>query len=302
MRTEPSLVSRRALLAAPGLIAGRLPASSAYKPQLAAAFYVWTQQFRTQNKSLADGIPEALAATRRAGYRAVELMAQCFAPELAPVTLKALRDCRLDLPSVYNGGAMHTAAEAEQTIAETLRVAAAAKSAGARWLNFNPSPKPGKERKSDEELEAQARYVNALGEKLRLQGFRLHLHHHDPEMAENAREWRHLLRNTDPKLVGFCLDLDWVRQGGQQPLALLKEAGTRLLSLHLRNSRDGVWTEDFGEGDIDYHAVAEHLRQIGFQGLLIVELAYRKETRITRSLEENLRVSRQFAEKVFGLR
>jgi len=295
-------MSRRELLAAPLLPAFSAGNPVAYRPRLAAAFYVWTQQFRTQNKTLAEGIPEALAATRRAGYRAVELMAQCLTPDVGDITLRALRENRLEMPSVYNGGPMHTAAEAEQTIAETLRLAAAAKPAGAYLLNFNPSPKPNKERKSDAELDAQARYVNALGEKLHLQGFRLHLHHHDPEMADEAREWRHLLNHTDPKLVGFCLDLDWVRQGGQQPLAILKEAGTRLLSLHLRNSHDGVWTEDFGEGDIDYQAVAGHLKQIGFQGLLIVELAYRKETRITRSLEENLRLSRQFAEKVFGLR
>lgn len=302
MRIPTHLMTRRRLLAAPALAVPSLRAFSAYQPRLAAAFYVWTQHFSAQKKTLAEGIPEALAATRRAGYRAVELMSQCFEPDLRAITLKALRENRLELLSVYRGGPMHTAAEAEQTIAETLHLAAAVKPAGARWLNFNPSPKPRKERKSDDELDAQARYVNALGEKLRLQGFHLHLHHHDPEMAENAREWRHLLHNTDPKLAGFCLDLDWVRQGSQEPLAILKEAGTRLVSLHLRNSRQGIWTEDFGEGDIDYRAVADHLRQIGFQGLLIVELAYRKETTISRSLEENLRVSRSYAEKVFGLR
>ena len=113
---------------------------------------MWTQQFRSQNKPLAEGIPEALTATRRAGFRAVELLAQCFEAETAEVTLKALRDTRLEAPSVYYGGPMHTAADAEKTIAEALRVAAAAKSAGAQLLNFNPSPKPNKERKSDEEL------------------------------------------------------------------------------------------------------------------------------------------------------
>ncbi len=300
MRFDARLLSRRewltSALAAPGLVS-----SSPYKPRLAAAFYVWTQQFSAQKKPLVEGLPEALGAIRRAGYRAVELMAQCFQPDVCDVTLKALRDYRLELPSVYNGGPMHTAEEAEQTIAETLRLAAAAKAAGAYLLNFNPSPKPGRERKSDEELDAQARNVNALAEKLRLQGYRLHLHHHDPEMAENAREWRHLARHTDAELVGFCIDVDWVRRGGQDPLEILREAGPRLVSLHLRNSREGVWTEDFGEGDIDYRAVAAYLRQIGFQGLLIVELAYRKETRITRSLEENLRLSRAFAEKIFGL-
>lgn len=300
MRAGSHLLSRRELLAT--LAAPGIPSSPPYKPRLAAAFYVWTQQFHAQKKTLAEGIPEALAAMRRAGFRAVELMAQCFQPELCEITLKALRENRLELPSVYNAGPMHTAEGAEQTIAETLRVAAAAKAAGAHLLNFNPSPKPANERKSDEELDAQARNVNALARKLRLQAFHLHLHHHEPEMAENAREWRHLLHHTDPKLVGFCVDLDWVRKAGQDPLQILKEAGDRLVSLHLRNSRQGVWNEDFSEGDIDYAPIAAHLLSLGFQGWLIVELAYRKETRVTRSLEENLRLSRAFAEKVFGLR
>jgi len=295
-------VTRRQALALPVWLKMGSWAAPVYKPRLAAGFYVWFQQFQSQNRPLADGIPEAFAATRRAGFRALELMAQCFDADHADITLKALRENRLVVPSVYNSGPMHAAAEAEKTIAETLRVAAAAKPAGATLLNFNPAPKPRKERKSDEELDAQARYVNALGEKLRLQGFRLHLHHHDPEMAENAREWRHLLQNTDPHLVGFCIDVDWVRRGGQEPLEILKAAGSRLVSLHLRNSRAGVWTEDFGEGDIDYKAVAACLREMGFQGWLIVELAYSKQTQPTRSLEENLRLSRRYAEKVFELR
>lgn len=298
MRVPVHRLTRRQWLG--GLAASRLPAF-AYKPRLAAGFYVWTQQFRQQKRPVIEGIPEAFAATRRAGFRAIELLAQCFEAETAEITLKALRENRLEVPSVYNGGPMHTAAEAEQTIAETLRLAAAARAAGAHLLNFNPSPKPNRERKSDEELDAQAHHVNALAEKLRLQGFRLHLHHHDPEMAENAREWRHLLANTDPKLVGFCIDVDWVHRGRQKPVEILEAAGERLVSLHLRNSRDGVWTEDFGEGDIDYRQVAACLKRMGFEGWLIVELAYGKDTAVTRSLEENLRISRRYAEEVFGV-
>ncbi|MCS7314672.1 MAG: sugar phosphate isomerase/epimerase [Bryobacterales bacterium] len=284
-----------------GLASSHLLAHASYSPRLAAGFYVWTQQFRAQKRSLAEGIPEALAATRRAGFRAVELMAQCFDAETAGITLKAVRESRLEAPSVYSSGPMHAAAEAEQTIAETLRLAAAARAAGAHLVNFNPSPKPNKERKSDEELDAQACHVNALAEKLRLQGFRLHLHHHDPEMADNAREWRHLLAHTDPKLVGFCVDVDWVHRGGQNPIEILEAAAPRLMSLHVRNSRGGIWTEQFGEGDIDYREVAACLKRIGFQGWLIVELAYSKETAVTRSLEENLRLSRRYAEEVFSL-
>jgi inosose dehydratase len=69
----------------------------------------------------------------------------------------------------------------------------------------------------------------------------------------------------------------------------------------VRNSRGGVWTEDFGDGDIDYRLVAQYLRQTGFTGFLSVELAWDKETAVTRPLEENLRRSRQYAQNVFGI-
>jgi len=84
-------------------------------------------------------------------------------------------------------------------------------------------------------------------------------------------------------------------------LAFLRGVGSRLASLHVRNSKGGVWMEDFGDGDIDYAKVAAYLKEISYAGYLIVELAYEKGTQITRSLEEDLRLSRLYAEKVFGL-
>jgi sugar phosphate isomerase/epimerase len=84
-------------------------------------------------------------------------------------------------------------------------------------------------------------------------------------------------------------------------MPFLRRVGARIESLHLRNSQQGVWMEDFGPGDIDYAQVAEYLHQIDYQGFLVVELAYEKGTVITRSLGEDLRRSRIYTEKVFGL-
>jgi len=127
------------------------------------------------------------------------------------------------------------------------------------------------------------------------------VHHHTPELLDNAREWRYQLANTNPNTVGCCVDVHWAYRGGQEPMAFLREVGDRLESLHLRNSRAGVWMEDFNDGDVDYHKVAEHLRETGYNGYLVVELAYEKGTTITRSLEEDLKASRLYTEKVFGL-
>jgi inosose dehydratase len=120
-------------------------------------------------------------------------------------------------------------------------------------------------------------------------------------MAANAREWRHILKNTDPNYVSLCPDLDWMYQGGMDPLLLLREAGARVTEVHVRNSKDKLWLESFGEGDLDYIQIAAALKGLKSPPLIVVELAYRAETAVTRPLEEDLRLSRAYAEKVFGI-
>ncbi len=291
-------LTRRQCLISMTALAGNAGAA-AYRPLLGAQFYIWTQHLAAQRDVSANDIEAAFAATRRAGYSRVELTNSFFSPEFRDMVAGFLKKYDHTLPAVYNAGPVHEPEPAEKTVRETLELADLVKTYGARAITFNATPKPKGQRKSDEELNIQARSLDQLGAKLRERGMRLLIHQHAPEMAEKAREWRHELRHTDPMLVRFCLDVDWVRRGGEDPMTLLREAGPRLGSLHLRNSQNGVWMESFGEGDIDYRQVAAYLRGIGFDGYLWVELAYEKETKITRSLEEDLRMSRTFAEKIF---
>ncbi len=279
--------------------AAALPAAArpAYKPELAVQFYVWQQQFREEKKTVAQGMEEAFAAVARAGYKRVDLTSQFWTPEVRAKTRALLKQHRLEAPVVYNGGAMHEPALAEKTIADTLAIAEVAKAAGARALTFNTAPL--KQRKTDEQIAVQAKFLDRLGAGLRDRKMDLMIHQHAPEMAENSREWRYELAHTDPKLVKFCLDVDWVKRGGQDPMTLLRECAPRLRSLHLRSMRQGVWMEEFGDGDVDFRQVAAFLRKTGFQGWLVVELAYEKDTRKTRTLEENLRRSREYAERIF---
>lgn len=292
-------MTRRELLAATAGAASAA-AQSRYAPKLAAQVYVWTQHFNQRKIPLADGIEEIFATTRKAGFTRLELVSQFVRPDLFDRTARLLKKHRLELPIVYNGGPFHDPSLAGKTMDDMLEAARAARKLGAAYLNTNPNPKPGRARKTDQELETQAALVNKLGAAVRQEGLRLILHHHDPEMKEDARELRHLVNNTDPKLAGFCIDLDWVIRGGHQFAPILELVGTRAESFHLRNARGGVWTESLADGEYDFASVRRHLEKIGFRGYLTVELAVEKATRVTRSLEENLRLSREYAVKVFG--
>ncbi|MBI3683012.1 MAG: TIM barrel protein [Acidobacteria bacterium] len=274
-------------------------AKTQYAPTIAAQAYVWTQSLSRQKKPLAEGLEEIFGALARAGYHSLELTSNFFTPDLAGRTIALLERHKLRLPVVYNGGVMHQPDGARTTIEKTLEIAGRLKPLGITAVNFNPAPKPDLESKNDAELETEARAIGDLARQLRRHNLRLFLHQHAPEMAGKAREWRYVLGRTDPKQVEVCLDVHWVLRGGQDPMTLLREAGPRLASLHLRNSRQGVWLEELTDGDIDYRLVAGYLRNIGFRGYLVVELAWDPETAITRPLEENLRRSRIYAEKIF---
>jgi inosose dehydratase len=288
-------MTRRDLLLATAATTG-LRAASGYEARIAVQIYVWTQHLNKEKRSLADGVEDVIAGCRAAGFENAEFMSSFFAPELRDKTIGLLREHGLNVPVCYHGGPMHTAEDAERVTKETLELADALQPLGTRYINTNPIPKPKKALKTDRELAIQAEAVNRLGGELEKKGMQLLLHHHDPEMMENAREWRHLLRNTN---LPLCIDLMWVARGGQDPLSILKEAGDRVATLHVRNMQNGVCTEAAGDGDIDYPKIVEYLEGRNWNGWAIVELFHEPGTKVTRSLEENLRLSREWIEETF---
>jgi inosose dehydratase len=294
------MTTRRGFLAGVSGIAA-MAAKSGYEPKLMLQPYVWTQQFRAEKIALADGLEKLFSASQRAGYKRMELIDSFLAPELKERTATLVRQYNFDIPVVYHGGPFYDQESAGRTISQILATADAAKDLHAGWINTNCNPKAKRERKTDAELDTEARSLDRLGEHLKERGMRLMLHNHDADMTEGAREWRHMLRHTDPKLVSFCVDVHWVWRGKQDPLELLRAAGQRVASLHIRNSVSNVWSESLGDGDVDYAAVTKLLKQIKYKGLLAVELAYEKDTKPTRGLEEDLKISREYAQKVFEL-
>jgi inosose dehydratase len=291
-----------ATLLSRGLGLGSSEAKSAhYAPKLSVQAYIWLQHLYAAKQTVAEGVDEGLATFHRAGYRRVELSADYFTPELREKTFALLAKYKLVPETNWANATMHDAAAAEKSVKDAVELAGLLKPHGTRIIVINPGPLPGHAQKSDAELDLQARYVEQLGVELHQLGMKLALHHHTPELVANAREWRHLLQHTNPRRVYCCVDVHWAYRGGQEVMSFIRETGDRLVELHLRNSKQGVWTEDFGPGDIDYQKVADYLRGISFNGYLVVELAYEKDTQITRSLDEDLRLSRQYTEKVFGL-
>lgn len=264
--------------------------------------YIFQQYVGTKKEKLGDDLDQLFAMAHDAGFHNIELNNGFFAGDMRDRVVGIVQSHGLMMPSVYVGGAMHDEALADATITESLAIARLCKPAGCHAVVGDPSPKQGQAEKTDAELATQAAMCNKLGKTLAAEGFEYWIHNHDAEMVNNAREWWSNLKQTDPKYVWMCIDLDWVHQGGQDPLTLLRAAGKRTACLHLRNSTNKLWLESLSDGDIDYRAIAAYLKAAHLEPLLMVELAYRPTTTVTRPLEEDLRLSRVYAEEIFKVK
>jgi inosose dehydratase len=129
-------------------------------------------------------------------------------------------------------------------------------------------------------------------------------HNHDIELRNAAREFHHMMVGTDPTCVTLCLDAHWIYRGaGNSQVALfdvLKLYGSRISELHLRQSKDNIWTETFDDGDIDYPALAKYLLDIGVKPHIVLEQAVEAGSPKTMGPVEAFRKSSQYARQIFA--
>jgi inosose dehydratase len=142
--------------------------------------------------------------------------------------------------------------------------------------------------KTQAELDVQVEGLEAIGVGLSKLGMRAALHNHTPEMREDAREFRYVMRHVRSEAIGVCLDIAWALVAGVSPVELIHEIHPRLLDVHVRNVADGWFTETVPEGAISYAEILDLLDRYQYDGWLIVELAYDRRVQTTRSLRQNI--------------
>jgi len=270
--------------------------AAAQKTLVGSNIYGWGQYAQRDKKQL--DVEEVISALRDAGYDYLETNMNVAQPEENGKFAEQLKAKGLQPVSLYTGARVHEAARAEEAVARILAAAKVCRQSGFQVISCNADP-IGRE-KTDEELKTQAAALSELGEGLNALGMKLGVHHHMPEMASHAREFHYTFDHTKPGVVGFCYDVHWVWKGGVMPTDALKQYGDRVVTWHLRQSRDGVWWEDLDTGDVDYAAVAKYAKAHNLPRRFTVELAIEGGTKITRSVVENHRRSREFVRTVFA--
>jgi len=142
--------------------------------------------------------------------------------------------------------------------------------------------------KTDRELELQAEGLSAIGKELTALGMRAAIHFHRDEMANDAREYRHIMDHVTDPSIGACFDVGWAACEGFAWDRFLDAYGGRVFDVHIRNYDDGRFTQSVEEGQIPYPELIRRLSAIGYSGWIVIELAYHDNVPLTRSFAENM--------------
>jgi inosose dehydratase len=173
---------------------------------------------------------------------------------------------------------MHEEEEARKAADAILGIAQRSKVLGTKIIVTNPNPIQwgSSVLKSDDQLLCQSSHLDKLGKSLRALDMKLAYHTHDVELRAGAREFHHVLQNTAQENVSFCMDVHWIYRGSENSqnavFDVLKMYGSRIVEFHLRQSKNGIWTESFHpDGDIDYVRLASEVRKHKINAHLVIE-------------------------------
>lgn len=199
--------------------------------------------------------------------------------ELIDLTKK----CGVELVNLYG----HFTFDVE----EAIRIAKAqidfCAAVGVKWYNCQnagfgddgPSERPT----NPEMLDKMCYVANTVGAYAKEKGVTLCFHPHYGTCVFWQSDIDYFAEHTDPQHVSFCFDTAHTTLAGMDPAALIRQYGSRVAYMHLKDvdtyalktaegpAKMGTFRA-LGHGTVDFPAVKAALEEVGFDGVLCVEL------------------------------
>jgi sugar phosphate isomerase/epimerase len=157
-----------------------------------------------------------------------------------------------------------------------------------------------------EDADKAAAVFNAAGKVMAQYGMMLCYHPHGYEFQpyNNATLLDYMMDTFDSRYVNFEMDVFWIRQSGQDPVALLKKYSNRFILMHLKDRKHGTPSSQHGHADVESNVVLgtgdvgiadvmKAARDLGIKYYFIEDESSRAEQQIPKSLEflKNLNVN-----------
>jgi sugar phosphate isomerase/epimerase len=145
-----------------------------------------------------------------------------------------------------------------------------------------------------EDMKKGVQVFNAAGKILAENGIGLWYHAHGyefrPYEGGKGTMFEYMMDNTNPAYVNFQMDVFWMKNPGQDPVALLKKYPTRWKSMHLKDRRPGTPNNLNGRQDKETNVVLGTgdvgIEQVMKAGVKLGIKHYFIEDESTRALEQ----------------
>lgn len=245
-------------------------------------------QLYSLRKQLAENLPATLDMIRGFGVHSVELAGTCGLP---PAQFKAQLDARglVAVSGHFPFDDFRTNPDAIARDAGMLGL----RSAGCAWIPHGDTV-PFDEHACRGAISV---FVRA-GEVLSKHGLSFFYHIHGYEFARfgHGTLLDLLMAGTDPRDVGFQMDVFWAVHAGQDPVALLETHGKRWRSMHLKGMKTGTPTglltgssdaandAAIGTGRIDYAPILQAAARMGVKWYFIEDESPAAVVQIPQSL------------------
>ena len=139
------------------------------------------------------------------------------------------------------------------------KVIANAKDLGASYIVCYWIPHDG-DNFTVEDMKRAVKVFNEAGKTIKESGLTFAYHPHGYEFRPyegggNSTMFEYMMDNTNPEYVTYQMDVFWIKNPGQDPVALLKKYPTRWKMLHLKDRRFGTPNNPNGRQDKESNVV-----------------------------------------------
>lgn len=217
------------------------------------------------------------------------------------------KDCGVELVNLYG----HFNFDVEKSLETGKKQIDFLAAIGGKWYNCQnggfgdngPSERPT----NTEMVDTMCQIVNELGAYALERGVQLCFHPHYGTCVFSQSDIDYFAEHTNPECVFFCLDTAHTTLAGMDPVELIRQYGSRIAYMHLKDvdtyalskaegpAKMGSFRA-LGHGTVNFPAVKAALEEVGYDGVLCVELD-RPEVCNFHSAE----VSRIYLRDVLGL-
>jgi sugar phosphate isomerase/epimerase len=124
----------------------------------------------------------------------------------------------------------------------------------------------------DQLWQAYIETTRACLERAKAHGMKLTIEHHTHTMIPDATSFLRLWDAVVDPALGYNMDIGWTLSQREYPPVAIHKVKRQLMNLHIRDI-DGMMREfvHVDQGVMDFQAVAETLKSVGFNGFLSIE-------------------------------